>query len=340
MYSSSLFILGPCSAESEQQVLATAAVIHDMAPNALFRAGLWKPRTNPGAFSGVGEKGLEWLIKVQDELGMPVATEVATPEHVTLCLNAGIRHLWIGARTTSNPIMVQAIAETIGATNEVTLYVKNPINPDIALWLGTIERFKEAGVKNIVAVHRGFSTLYSTAWRNAPVWSIPMELKRRYPDLLLLCDPSHIAGEATKVCEIAQEAMTIGYDGLMIECHISPDKALSDAAQQLTPDALGELLQTLPARSKNIATDNELAGLRQQIDEIDDALWQLILQRLDVAQQIGNYKRTHKMTVLQSERYEHILTHRLAWAKEHGVSEDIVRQVLEAIHAASIKKQV
>ncbi len=335
------YILGPCSAESEQQVWDTALAIKALVPDAIFRAGLWKPRTNPTAFAGVGETGIPWLVKVQNELGLPVATEVATPEHVATCLAAGIRHLWIGARTTSNPIMVQAIAKEIEKSlKEITIYIKNPINPDIDLWTGAIERFKAVGVTHIKAVHRGFSTPYANHWRNAPIWSIPMELKRRYPTLPILCDPSHIAGEAAKVSEVAKEAITIGFDGLMIEAHITPEKALSDAQQQLTTAALETLISSLPIRNKETIIDTELAGLRQQIDEIDDALWQLIQQRLEVAQTIGEYKRTHQMAVLQSGRYENLLNRRLSWAKEHNISEATVREIMEAIHTESVKKQI
>ncbi len=343
-----LLIVGPCSAETESQVFSTAQAIQRIAqqsaPHTIYRAGIWKPRTNPAAFAGVGERGLAWLQRVQTELGLPVATEVATAEHVRLCVAAGIHHLWIGARTTANPIMLQSIADSLRpyADRDLTIYVKNPINPDIALWVGAIERLQNAGISQIVAVHRGFSTLYNNSWRNAPMWSVPIELRRRYPSLPLICDPSHIAGEASRVPTIATEALLIGFDGLMVECHFEPSQALSDAAQQLSPDALEHLLATLPTieHREASAADTTLLALRQQIDEIDDALWQLIAERLRVAQEIGEHKRQHHLPVLQSTRYEEIVQKRVAWGKDNGISEETIRQLMELLHAESINRQL
>ncbi len=342
----SYLLAGPCSAESMEQVWETAVAIQAIAPSAIFRAGLWKPRTSPTAFAGVGATGLPWLMRVQQELGMPVATEIATPEHLNVCIKAGIQHYWIGARTTANPIMMQALADAFQAScmlfsRPITVYVKNPINPDINLWIGAIERLQQAGISEIVAVHRGFSTLYNSEWRNAPMWSLPMELRRRMPHVPVICDPSHIAGEADKVGAIAQEALTIGFDGLMVECHYSPAHALSDAMQQLTPESLHALLTHLNQRKNTeVTSDTTLFALRQQIDEIDDELWQLIAKRLEVAHEIGAYKKVQNMPILQSERYENILQKRIRWAAQHGISEETVRQLMDAIHTESVKQQL
>ncbi len=343
----SILLAGPCSVETQEQVMQTAQQIHTFAPHAIFRAGLWKPRTSPNTFAGVGQEGLEWLIQVQQTIGMQVATEVVTPEHIQLCWQAGIHHLWIGARTTANPIMVQALADALRTMNmqekeQITIYIKNPINPDINLWIGALERFQQAGINHIVAVHRGFSTLYQGEWRNAPMWSVPIELKRRYPNLPLLCDPSHIAGDTKRIEQLAHEAMMIGLDGLMIECHHCPQQAWSDAAQQLTPTDLQALLNNLPKYHQQDDThiDTTLVQLRQQIDEIDNELWQLVVKRLEIAQTIGEYKRTQQMPILQRERYEAILQKRIEWAKEQGLSEDIVRRLMETLHTESVKRQL
>ncbi len=338
-------ILGPCSAETEAQVWETAKAIHTLFPKAIFRAGLWKPRTNPHAFAGVGEAGIPWLLRVQKELGMPVATEVATPEHLTLCLGAGINHLWIGARTTANPIIVQALCDTIkehptsafSVQHSAFIYIKNPINPDIETWTGTIERFREAGVNNIIAIHRGFSTLAQNEWRNAPMWAIPFELKRRYPTLPIICDPSHIAGHSERVLQVAEQAQRIGFDGLMIECHLHPQEALSDAKQQITP----ETLKTLDLQFKDSQLkESTLIQWREQIDAIDNEIWQLLSHRMEISQQIGEYKREHQIPILHSQRYETILQKRLDWAKEHGISQEAVKQIMAAIHEESVKKQI
>ncbi len=344
----SILVTGPCSAESEQQVWETASAIQQIAPQAIFRAGLWKPRTSPTAFAGVGETGLTWLLRVQKELQMPVATEVVIPEHITACVEAGITHLWIGARTTANPIMMQALADCFQQVLcehpdlPLVVYVKNPINPEIALWVGAIERLQAAGVQQICAVHRGFSTLYKSEWRNAPMWSIPIELRRRFPTLPIICDPSHITGDAARVGEVAVEAMKLGLDGLMIECHCAPEQALSDAEQQITPTGLEALLANLPQRNHaaDVQEDTTLLSLRQQIDEIDNELWQLIAQRLNVAQQIGEYKQAHQMPILQHKRYEDILQKRIRWAEKHNISNETVRQIMETIHTESVKRQL
>ncbi len=339
-----ILIVGPCSAETKEQVFATAQAIQQIAPHAIFRAGLWKPRTDPHAFAGVGAEGLTWLQNIQTQLGIPTATEVVTPEHIRLCIETGIRHLWIGARTTANPILMQSLADALSDYKDepIYVYIKNPINPDINLWRGAIERIAEAGIQHIIAVHRGFSTLYNTEWRNTPMWSVPIELKRRYPTLPLICDPSHIAGRIEGVQTIAQEALEIGYDGLMIECHNHPQTAWSDAQQQLTPNELKELLNTLAVRANKVSNkqDTTLLALRKQIDEIDDELWQLISRRLDIAESIGTHKRNTQMPILQSNRYEEILFKRIEWAKSHHIEEETVRTLMEVLHTESIKRQL
>lgn len=349
---SRVLMAGPCSAETEEQVLSCArslAAFGDALPantRLLFRAGLWKPRTSPHSFEGVGEAGLAWLRKVEIETGLAAATEVATPAHLRLCLDSGLRHLWIGARTTANPIMVQQIADTLhneyaDLSGSLTLFVKNPVNPELALWIGAIERLQKAGVEHITAVHRGFSAFHTGECRNTPLWSIALELRRRMPGLPLLCDISHIAGKRALLTTIAQTALNLGFEGLMVEVHPSPAQALSDAAQQLTPDAFACLLHNLrmPAH-RACPSDDRLAELRQRIDEIDDALWQLVVDRQQVSQDIGRYKQEHNLPVFQEARYRQLLDRRMAWAARNGLSEETVQRIMEALHEASIGVQL
>lgn len=340
-----LIVAGPCSAESEEQVFETANSLQKIGTS-IFRAGLWKPRTHPNSFSGVGAKGLPWLQRVQDEIGLPVATEVATPEHVRLCMEHSIRVLWIGARTTTNPFMVQQIADEIASIKgeKPMLLIKNPISPDINLWLGAIERFQKVGAKDIIAVHRGFYSTYSAPLRNMPCWAIPIELKRILPDIPIICDPSHITGNANMVPDMAFQALQIGFDGLMIECHKHPEQALSDAEQQITPEQLGAILRTIHSRTDgNNATNNSdtvLISKRKQIDEIDNELWQLIAKRLDIAQEIGEYKRDHSLPIFQSARYNDILKKRLDWGNQHNISEAAIQKIIEILHEESIRRQL
>lgn len=339
-----LIIAGPCSAESEEQVFQTAVAVKRLGVSA-FRAGLWKPRTRPGSFSGVGEEGLPWLQRVQDELHLPVATEVATPEHINRCMEVGINILWVGARTTTNPFMVQQLADELAHYGQKpVVLVKNPVSPDINLWLGAIERFRKNGVERIIAVHRGFYSPYSAPLRNMPDWSVPIELKRKLPDISVVCDPSHLTGNASLVADMATQAMQIGFDGLMIECHTCPDKALSDAEQQITPRQLETILHSFAAKKESSASgttiETELLARRKQIDEIDNELWQLIAKRLDIAQQIGQYKREHNLPILQSARYNDILQKRLDWAAGHGISQSAVQKIIEILHEESIRRQL
>lgn len=311
----------------------------------VLRAGLWKPRSQPSSFQGVGAEGLPWLVKAACQIGCPAATEVAQPEHLLAAYKAGIRHFWIGARTTSNPFMVEALAATtLPDKTDVVWYIKNPTSPDIELWSGAIERLKRAGYTHICAIHRGFALGEHTIgmYRNTPMWSVPIELKRRYPDLPLITDASHIAGQADKVAEVAIQAMRIGMNGLMIEVHTSPNEALSDAEQQLTPQALSELLHRLhdAITDNNPADSMELAALRQQIDETDDELWALLNRRMDIARQIGDYKRRHNMAVLQSARYDELLQRRMQWAQEHGIDPKAAKQIMDIIHEQSVLTQL
>ena len=344
-------IVGPCAAESAEQMQmvasAVGAVIQGVAANlcVALRAGLWKPRSRPDSFQGVGAQGLPWLTEAAAALSVPAATEVATPDHLLAAYNAGIRHLWIGARTTSNPFMVEALAETaIADKDSVTWYVKNPTSPDIELWCGAIERLKQAGYTHVEAIHRGFALgeHSSSVYRNAPMWSLPIELKRRYPTMAVLTDASHIAGKAERVAEVAQQALRIGMNGLMIEVHPSPADALSDAEQQLTPEELRTLITdmttSLHADMPTSSTD-ELVALREQIDETDDELWALLSRRLQIARQIGAYKRANNLPVLQTARYDEILNRRLQWASENGIDPQAVKQIMEIIHEQSVLTQ-
>lgn len=345
-------IIGPCAAESEAQmekvVQSLQAVLHK--PSAqkfefLLRAGLWKPRSSPNSFQGLGSVGLRSLVDSAYSLGLPAITEVAQPEHLRAAHDAGIRHFWIGARTTSNPFMVEALASTpIEGKEDITWLVKNPTSPDIDLWCGAVERMRAAGYTRIGAIHRGFAMGEHTtsSYRNAPMWSVAIDFKRRYPDLPLITDVSHIAGSADFVAGLAEQSLRMGVDGLMIEVHPCPAEALSDAAQQLTPEALGNLIERLadiPLQSQS-DEQNELAVLRQQIDETDDELWALVSKRMDISRRIGIYKREKGIPVLQSGRYNELLARRMQWAKEHGISPEAAKQVMDIIHEQSVLQQI
>ena len=311
----------------------------------VLRAGLWKPRSQPSSFQGVGAEGLSWLIDAAACIGVPAATEVAQPEHLMAAYNAGIRHFWIGARTTSNPFMVEALADTMIADKQsVTWYVKNPTSPDIELWSGAVERLKRAGYTHICAIHRGFALGEHTTglYRNTPMWSVAIEFKRRYPAIPLITDASHIAGKAERVAEVAEQAMRMGMNGLMIEVHPDPTTALSDAGQQLTPDQFSDLLQRLATidTAAQSGQSAELTALRQQIDETDDELWALLSKRLDIARRIGDYKRQHNMAVLQSARYDELLQRRIKWAQEHGIEPEAAKQIMDIIHEQSVLTQL
>ncbi|MDR0233014.1 MAG: bifunctional 3-deoxy-7-phosphoheptulonate synthase/chorismate mutase type II [Dysgonamonadaceae bacterium] len=330
-------IAGPCSAETEEQVMQTAKELAKKDVK-IFRAGIWKPRTKPGGFEGVGTQGLAWLQNVKKETGMYVTTEVATHKHVFEALKYGIDILWIGARTSVNPFAMQEIADALQGV-DIPVLIKNPVNPDLDLWIGAIERIYNAGIKKIAAIHRGFSSYDKKIYRNLPQWHIPIELKRRIPNLPLICDPSHIGGNRELIAPLCQQAMDLSYDGLIIESHCSPDKAWSDKEQQLTPDILLYILNLLVVRDTKQTTEN-LTELRHQIDEIDNQMLEVLAMRMRVSQEIGQYKKEHNMPVLQTVRYDEILLKRIAMAQSMGMDADFMKKILEAIHEESIRQQV
>jgi chorismate mutase len=335
-----LVIAGPCSAESEEQVVETARLLHKNGIK-VFRAGIWKPRTRPNAFEGVGTRGLPWLRRVKEEFGMLTAIEVANVKHVYEALKAGIDILWIGARTTANPFSVQEIADSLKGV-DIPVMVKNPVNPDTELWIGALERINNAGIKKIAAIHRGFSTYNKTEYRNSPQWEIPIELKRRIPDLPIITDPSHICGNKELLQEVSQRSIDLNFDGLMIETHINPEKALSDAAQQLTPEELKTLLNRLIIRKSNIEDAlllTTLEELRQEIDNFDDKLLEILDSRMAVSRKIGEYKKKHNITILQTSRWDELLNRRIKLAGKKGLSEEFITKVFRAIHQESINHQ-
>lgn len=330
-------IAGPCSAETEEQVMETAK---NLAKNGvrIFRAGIWKPRTKPGGFEGVGSVGLTWLQEVKKETGMLVATEVANKQHVEEALNAGVDVLWIGARTSANPFAMQEIADSlVGA--DVPVLVKNPVNPDLELWIGAMQRIYNAGIRQIGAIHRGFSAYGKHLYRNMPQWHIPIELRRRMPELTLICDPSHIGGKRELVAPLSQQAMDMGFDGLIVESHCDPDSAWSDKSQQVTPEVLNFILNMLVVRDTTQTTES-LTLLRQQIDQIDNDLLEALSKRMRISREIGQYKKEHSMPVVQTGRYDDILNSRAAAAEELGMNGDFMKTVYQAIHEESVRQQI
>lgn len=335
---SPVIIAGPCSAESEQQTLDAARALSALGVK-VFRAGIWKPRTMPGGFEGVGDRGLSWLQNVKRETGMAVATEVATVEHVRTALDAGIDILWIGARTSANPFAMQDIADALYGHDEVTVLVKNPVNPDLDLWLGALQRIYRAGIKRLGAVHRGFSSAGAHIYRNDPQWHIPFELRRLAPNMTILCDPSHIGGKRQYVEPLSQIALDMVFDGLMIESHCDPDHALSDSAQQVTPAVLGEILDRLVIRS-GTPVDDELALLRQQIDDCDHELLAVLARRMSVSREIGRFKKAHNLRVVQPHRYQEMIHARLDEGEHLDLQPDFTQRVMQAIHEESVRQQL
>jgi chorismate mutase len=334
-----LIIAGPCSAETEEQVITTAKELANKGIN-IFRAGIWKPRTKPGGFEGVGIEGLSWLQRVKKETGMYIATEVATKNHVTEAIKRQIDILWIGARTSANPFAVQEIADALKSEGfDGPVLIKNPVNPELELWSGAIELIHNAGIKKIGAIHRGFSSYDKKIYRNLPQWHIPIELKRRLPDLPLISDPSHIGGKRELIAPLCQQAMDLNYDGLIIESHCDPDNAWSDKDQQITPDILSYILNLLVIRDTKQTTEN-LTELRQQIDQMDDELLSILAKRMRISQEIGQYKKEHNMPVLQTIRYDEIVEKRVKEAEEMGLGQSFMRKVLEAVHEESVRKQI
>ena len=330
-------IAGPCSAETEEQVMNTARQLAKHGVK-IFRAGIWKPRTKPGGFEGVGVEGLTWLKAVKQETGMYVATEVANAKHVFEALKAGVDILWIGARTTANPFAMQEIADALRGV-DIPVLVKNPVSPDLELWIGALERINQAGLKRLAAIHRGFSAYDKRIYRNLPQWHIPIELRRRIPNLPIFCDPSHIGGKCELIAPLCQQAMDLGFDGLIVESHCNPDKAWSDASQQVTPDVLDFILDQLVIRDTHQSTEN-LKELRKQIDECDDDLIQTLAKRMRVAREIGTYKKEHDMTILQTDRYTEILDKRGTQGAQCGMDADFIKKVFEAVHEESVRQQM
>jgi len=333
-------IAGPCSAESFDQLLTTARALKKLGIETI-RAGVWKPRTRPNSFEGIGVKALEWIEKIEQELDVTFTIEVATAAHVEQALKHNIDNLWIGARTTVNPFIVQEIADALKGTS-TKVRVKNPVNPDLALWLGSIERVINAGISEVGAIHRGFSSFRKSKYRNEPVWQIPIELRRHMPEMELICDPSHIGGSRSMIFDISQKALDMGYDGLMIESHIDPDNALSDAKQQITPYKLKEIIDSLTIRrhtSDDLHFKTKLEELRDKIDSIDHDLIETLSSRMKIIQLIGEYKRDNNVTIFQLERWKEIIRTRPQWAKSLDLTPEYIEELYKIIHEESLKTQ-
>ena len=336
-----LIVSGPCSAETETQVIETATRIAQTGKVDMLRAGIWKPRTRPGSFEGIGTKGLPWLQQAKKITGLPVAVEVATAKQVADALHFDMDVVWVGARTTVNPFSVQEVADALRGA-DLPVLIKNPINPDIELWMGAVERIAKAGIKTIGLIHRGFSSYGNTEYRNAPMWHLAIEMKRRYPELLLLNDPSHISGRRDILADVAQKAINLDFDGLMIESHSDPDNAWSDAKQQVTPERLAELLDHIVWRKEDTTSQEfhaALDKLRQQIDHLDDELMQLLSQRMKIADKIGTYKKTNGITILQTNRWNEILDKAVRKGENVGLSKEFITKYFDAVHMESINHQ-
>ncbi len=336
-----LIISGPCSAETEEQVLETALRLKGTGRVDMLRAGIWKPRTRPGSFEGVGAKGLNWLMSAKKQTGLPTTVEVATGKQVEDALHFDVDVLWIGARTTVNPFSVQEVADALRGVN-VPVLIKNPINPDLELWTGAVERVAKAGIENIGLIHRGFSSYGNTEYRNAPMWHLAIEMKRRNPGMMLICDPSHISGRRDILLDVSQKSIDLDYDGLMIESHIDPDNAWSDAKQQITPETLAKLLDQIQWRVETIdekAFVVALERLRDQINHVDDELLQLLGQRMKIADKIGEYKKANSITILQTSRWNEILERAMAKGEKLGLSKEFIVKYFDAVHMESINHQ-
>lgn len=335
-----LMIAGPCSAESEDQVLATAKGIAATGVAQVLRAGIWKPRTRPGAFEGAGDRALPWLLRAKAETGLLTMVEVATTEHVEAALRSGVDMLWIGARTTPNPFSVQEIADALRGV-DIPVFVKNPINPDLQLWIGALERLERSGLRRLAAIHRGFSWFERTPFRNSPMWEFPIRLKAAFPELEIIGDPSHISGARPMVGGVAQQALDLGFSGLMVEVHVDPTNACSDAEQQLTPAAYGDLVASLIFRQAlpTAGMRDRLQELRDLIDQLDEEIAQKLGSRMEIAARIGDHKRAHQVAILQPERWERIMARQLELAPHLGLSDAFVREYMDAVHRESIRQQ-
>ncbi|SDK38692.1 3-deoxy-D-arabinoheptulosonate-7-phosphate synthase [Catalinimonas alkaloidigena] len=336
-----LIIAGPCSVESEEQLREVVLALKDQQVD-MIRVGIWKPRTRPNSFEGLGETALPWVQSLKAETGMRFATEVATPEHIDLALKYGIDTFWIGARTTVNPFNVQALADALRGMDDIPVMIKNPVNPDLALWVGAIERIAGAGIKNLAAIHRGFSGLGKGRYRNAPVWQLPIELKRILPDLPLICDPSHIGGKRDLIQPLAQKALDLNYDGLMIETHPNPDEAWSDASQQVTPARLGEILAELRIRKPQNSEPeyvNHLEELRHQLDQLDHELVEVLAARKAVVEKIGQYKKDNNVVIFDVNRWDEVFKSRAEWAEQMNVNRRFVEEIFKLVHVESIRQQ-
>jgi len=336
-----IIISGPCSAETEEQMIATAKQLAATGKVHALRAGIWKPRTRPGQYEGSGAEGLKWLVQAKKETGLPVTTEVANAAHVDACLKAGVDILWVGARTTVNPFSVQEIADALKGV-DIPVMVKNPINPDLELWIGALERLNKAGLTKLAAIHRGFSSFEKGPFRNAPMWDIAIELKTRIPELDILCDPSHIAGNRELISFICQKALDLDMVGLMVESHIDPDAAWSDAKQQVTPSSLSKIIQGLVVRT--VSSDNKtfkdtLSILREQIDQLDDEIMSKMAARMKISEKIGQYKKENGVTILQVSRWEEIIDTRITLGKAMGLNSNFTNDLLKLIHQESIQIQ-
>ena len=336
-----LIISGPCSAETEEQMIKTATLLAETGRVDMLRAGIWKPRTRPGSCEGIGVKGLPWLLQAKKITGLPTAVEVATAKQVEDALSFDVDLLWLGARTTVNPFSVQEVADALRGAN-VPVFIKNPINPDLELWLGAVERVAKAGIKKIGIIHRGFSSYGNTEYRNAPMWHLAIEMKRRFPELMIINDPSHICGNRTLLQSVAQKAIDLDFDGLMIESHIDPDNAWSDAKQQVTPAKLVELLDSIKWRHETTDVKEfvvALEKLREQINHIDDELMQLLGQRMKIAEKIGEYKKNNSITILQTNRWNEILDRAFKKGENLGLGKEFITRYYDAVHMESINHQ-
>lgn len=332
-----IVIAGSCSAETEEQVMSTARMLADKGCH-IFRAGVWKPRTKPGGFEGNGEKALPWLKEVKEETGMMISTEVATPDHVELAMRYDMDVLWVGARTSANPFAMQALADSMQGL-QIPVLVKNPVNPDLELWIGGLQRLNQAGIKRLGVIHRGFSSYDKKIYRNLPMWQIPIELRRRIPGLPIICDPSHIGGRRDLIAPLCQQAMDLGFDGLIVESHCNPKEAWSDAKQQVTPDILDYILSLLVIRDDTFTTE-DIRSLRAQIDELDNSLMELLAKRFRLCREIGTFKKEHNMTILQTRRYNEILEKRGTQAGLCGMNPKFAAHIFELIHEESVRQQL